>query len=48
MLVNPRHQRLLILAASLRTHKPLTYTSMFGSAVCRLWGEFVGSYSSPA
>ena len=30
----------------LHTHKPLT--SMFGSAACRLWGECVGSYSTPA
>jgi hypothetical protein len=32
--------------AYVRMHRPLTST--FGSAACRLWGEFVGSYSTPA
>ena len=35
-----------VFRAFLHTRRPLT--SMFGSAACRLWGEFVGSYSTPA
>ena len=35
-----------VFRASLRMNKPLTST--FGRRLLRLWGEFVGSYSTPA